>query len=80
MGSGVTRSEVLGAEDLEIIRGDVQAGRIAAAELVGKIPAHLAAARRGAREDADRRERIGELIKRAVRVTFEVPESAGGEG
>lgn len=77
---GVTRSVVVEARDLEIIRADLKAGRIAAAALIAATPVQLQGARRGATEDGERRAKLLALVERATRMTIEVPESAGGEG
>lgn len=77
---GVTKTVVVGADDLEIIRADVAAGRMAAVTAYQVTPAQLGAARAGAKVDRERRDLLLELIRNATRVTFEVPENAGGEG
>lgn len=76
----VTKELVLGAEELELIRGDVAAARKVAAERVASCPPNLRGEREGAKADQERRARILDAIQHAVRVTFTVPENPEGEG
>ncbi len=75
-----TKTVIVEAGDLEIIRADLAAGRAAAVAAYQATPVQLAGARAGAKTDRERRDRLLELIHNAVRVTIEVPETAGGEG
>lgn len=80
MAGGVTRSVVLGLEDVARICRGLRMLRVAASRSIADMPRELVAAREGAERDRDEADRVLETLGPAVMITATVPEAAGGEG